>query len=88
MTAQYLLLAAIGLVFVAPICAFILGDAKRRHDAAQAYAAGFRAGQKAEFEAQARQWVTDCSFRLQAEQAPQQAIRDARQYRAQRGALG
>lgn len=82
--AQFLLLAAIGLVLVAPICAFILGDAKRRHDAAQAYAAGYRAGQLAEFELQAQQHLQRQStaiLRQQAEDA-------ARAYRAQREALG
>ena len=88
MAQQFFLVVAIGLLFAGPFCLWVIADARQRHNAAEAYAAGFRAGQKAEFEIQARQYVTDCSFKLQAEQAPKQAIQDTRQYRAQRGALG
>lgn len=69
MIGHALLLAAIGLVFIAPLTIFILIDSKARHDAEEAYAVGYRDGQRAEFEAQARAHVARQSRRMQAEAA-------------------
>lgn len=65
MIGQYALLAVIGLLFAVPFCVWVVADAKARHDAKEAYAVGYRDGQRAEFEAQARAYVARQSRELQ-----------------------
>lgn len=67
MMTVYLLLTLIGLLFAGPFCVWVITDARARHNADEAYAAGYqaRARDLAEFEQAAAAHLARQSAELQ-----------------------